>query len=240
VGVAEATAVAVVLFMGALTRSVFGFGDAAVAMPLLALLGLRVTAAVPLVGLAGMVVAGTALLSGWRSADRRTLAWLSVSTVLGVPLGVLLVTRVPEDLVTRSLGVLLIAYGLHGLRRPVRPRARGGAGVVVSGLAAGLLGSAYNLNGVPVALYGAGRGWSAARFRGTLQAHFVVSSVLVVGGQGIGGLWSADVFELLLVALPGILLAVPIGTALHRRIREAHFARGVHAAIVLLGVLLLP
>ena len=233
----EAMAVALVLFVGAWTRSFFGFGDAAVAMPLLALL-VRVETAVALVGAAGLVVACVAVMGTRQDIDRAALTRLTISTLTGIPFGVLLVTYGSEALITRSLGVLLLAYGGSSLLGPPLPRLRRGGWALPFGFAAGCLGSAYNFNGVPVAVYGTMRRWPPDRFRGTLQAHFVVSSVLVVVGQGIGGLWSREVVGLLAASLPGVLLAVPLGRLLHRRVAPENFVTYVYGLIVVLGVLL--
>lgn len=230
--------VAVVLALGALVRSFFGFGDAAVAMPLLALLAVRVDVAVPLVGLAGMAVALLAVVGGAERGDRRALTRLTVATAVGVPVGVLLVTRAPEGALRTALGALLLAYGCYLLVAPRLPRLRHPAWAYPFGLAAGSLGSAYNLNGVPVAVYGTMRQWPPERFRGTLQAHFVVSSALVVAGQGLGGLWSAEVLRLFAAAVPGVLVAVAAGRALHQRVPPGAFARLVQVMIAVLGALL--
>lgn len=238
-GASEVIAVAVVLALGALTRSVFGFGDAAVAMPLLALLGVRIGVAVPLVGLVGFVVAASAVVDGWKEVDHGALKRLSVATIVGVPFGVLLVTRASEPLVVRSLGGLLLVYAAHALIRPSERRVRGGGWAYVFGFAAGSLGSAYNFNGVPVAVYGTLRRWPAERFRSTLQGHFVISSVLVVAGHALGGLWTEEVFGLLAVSLPGIVVAVPLGRALNRRLPADRFARSVYVVIAVLGLVLL-
>jgi uncharacterized protein len=235
----ETVVVAGVLFLGAAVRSFFGFGDAAVAMPLLALLSIRMETAVPLVGAAGLAVALVALLGGWHNIDLAALKRLTLSTLVGIPFGVLLVTHGSETLITRSLGVLLLAYGGYSLLGPTLPRIRRGVWALPFGFAAGALGSAYNFNGVPVAVFGTMRRWRPDRFRGTLQAHFIVSSILVVAGQGIGGLWTPQVVQLLAIGLPGVLLAVPLGQALHHRVPPERFARYAYSLIVVLGLLLM-
>lgn len=238
---AEAAVVAGVLFLGALVRSFFGFGDAAVAMPLLALLAVPLDVAVPLVGLAGMAVALLAVTRGWSDVDRRALLALTVSTIVGVPVGVLLVTYTSEALLQRSLGLLLVGYGAYLVagRRLPRPLLRRAGWAYPFGFAAGSLGSAYNFNGVPVAVYGTLRRWPPERFRGTLQAHFVVSSILVVTGQAAGGLWTVEVLRTFAAAAPGVLVAVPLGSVLHRRVSAPAFTRLVHGLIVVLGLVLL-
>lgn len=234
----ETAVVAGVLFLGAAVRAFFGFGDAAVAMPLLALLSVQMETAVPLVGAAGLAVALAALLGGWQSIDRAALRRLTLSTLVGIPFGVLLVTHGSETLITRSLGVLLLAYGGYSLLGPTLPRIRRRGWALAFGFAAGALGSAYNFNGVPVAVFGTMRRWPPERFRGTLQAHFVVSSILVVAGQGLGGLWTPQLARLLAVGLPGVLLAVPLGQALHHRVAPERFTRYAYGLIVVLGLLL--
>lgn len=238
---AEAVVVAGVLFLGALVRSFFGFGDAAVAMPLLALLAVPLDVAVPLVGLAGMAVALLAVARGWSDVDRRALLALTLSTIVGVPVGVLLVTHMSEPALQRSLGLLLVGYGayLAAGRRLPRPLLRRSAWAYPFGFAAGALGGAYNFNGVPVAVYGTLRRWPPERFRGTLQAHFLVSSILVVTGQAAGGLWTVEVLRSFAAAAPGVLVAVPLGSVLHRRVSAPAFTRLVHGLIVVLGLVLL-
>ena len=235
----ETVVVAGVLFLGAAVRSFFGFGDAAIAMPLLALLGIRMETAVPLVGAAGLAVALVALSSGWHNIDLAALERLTLSTLVGIPFGVLLVTHGSETMITRSLGLLLLAYGGYSFLGPTLPHIRRHGWALAFGFAAGALGSAYNFNGVPVAVFGTMRRWRPDRFRGTLQAHFVVSSILVVAGQGIGGLWTPQVAQLLAIGLPGVLLAVPLGQALHHRVPPERFTRYAYSLIVVLGLLLM-
>jgi uncharacterized protein len=237
--VTELAVVVAIVFVGALTRSLFGFGDAAVAMPLLALLAVGIETAVPLVGLVGLTVAAVAVRQAWAGVDRAALLRLSAATALGVPFGVVLVRFASERALTASLGVLLVVNGITMLARSGPRRALGASWAYPFGYAAGALGSAYNLNGVPVAVFGALRGWHPERFRGTLQAHFLVSSVLVVAGQGLGGLWTWEVARLYGWSLPAVLLAGPLGHALHRRVPADSFGRLVSLAIAALGILLL-
>jgi uncharacterized membrane protein YfcA len=75
-------------------------------------------------------------------------------------------------------------------------------------------------------------------FRGTLQAHFLVSGVLVVAGQALGGVWTADLPWLFALCLPGIVLTTWAGHALHRRIPAHRFERYVYLLVVALGVVL--
>ena len=232
----EVALVVAIVFVGALVRATFGFGEAVVSMPLLALLPISLHTAIALIGLAGLTVAILAVATGWRHVDRAAMARLVPATVVGVPVGLLLVAYAPAELVTGLLGGCLIGYGAYSLARPAFRALEHPQWALLFGFGAGALGAAYNVNGVPVAVYAGLRGWDPNRFRGTLQAHFLVSGVVIVTGQALAGLWSREVWTDYGLALPTIIGAMVLGTALHRRIPAERFARYVYLLVIALGV----
>jgi uncharacterized protein len=233
-----ASLVVLVVFLGALTRTTFGFGEAVVAMPLLALLPVGLPTAASLMAIVGLVIAGVSMFGSARAVDRGVLLRLLLGTVVGVPLGLLLVLAVPEAAVSLALGLFLVGYGVYGLS-PAGVAGRVGEGWASPvGVVAGSLGSAYSFHGIPVAVYGTLRGWSPAVFRGTLQAYFLASGVLVVTGQALAGLWSEELLGLLMVSLPAVVLAMLLGRVLHTRMTPDRFQRYVHLLVVALGVVL--
>lgn len=238
-GLTTALVVAAV-FLGALTRATFGFGEAVVSMPLLALLPVPLPTAVALVGLIGLTVAALTVFTGWRHVAAAVVGRLAVATALGVPAGLLLVRLAPARVVTTVLGVLLVGYGgyLLAVRSP-QPRLAEPGWAYLFGFLAGSLGAAYNFNGVPVVVYGRLGGWDRDRFRGTLQAHFLASGAMVVAGQGLAGLWTGQLAGLYAWSLPAAGLAAGLGTALHRRLPAGRFFPAVAALLVLLGLLLI-
>jgi uncharacterized membrane protein YfcA len=230
--------VVLAVFVGALTRATFGFGEAVVSMPLLALLPVSLHTSASLVGLAGLTVALLSTVRGFRSVDRPALVRLSVGTVLGIPCGVALLLYVPAPVMSTGLGAFLVLYGGYALLPTPRTGDVGTGWAYPTGLLAGALGSAYNFNGVPVVVYGTLRRWPPPVFRGTLQAHFLVSGVLVVGGQALGGVWTSDLPLLFALSLPAIVLATWAGHALHRRIPAHRFDRYVYVLVTVLGLVL--
>jgi len=233
------------VFIGALMRAVFGFGEAIVSMPLLALLPIPLQTSVSLIGLAGLTVALFTVFSGWRHVDRSVLIRLAFTAMIGIPAGLLLLRTTPSSVITSGLGVFLIVYGGYCLakkslsRAMERPLLNERGWVLPFGFASGVLGSAYNFNGVPVVVFGTLRRWSPDRFRGTLQAHFLISGVLVVAGHALGGLWTTDALELYACSLPAILGATALGLYLNKRIPAAKFESSLFMLIMVLGILLL-
>ncbi|MEK3886430.1 sulfite exporter TauE/SafE family protein [Bacillus sp. FSL K6-3431] len=233
------------VFVGALMRTMFGFGEAIVSMPLLALLPIPLNTSVSLIGLAGLTVASLTVVNGWRHIERPVLIRLAVSTVIGIPAGLIMLHLTPANVITTGLGIFLIAYGGYSmikkklLKAIDRPLLNSKGWVLPFGFASGALGSAYNFNGVPVVVYGTLRQWNPDRFRGTLQAHFLISGVLVVTGHALGGLWTIDSLILFGYSIPAILLATMLGIFFNKRIPAKKFESYLFLIITILGIILL-
>ena len=237
--------VAIVVFLASLTRSVFGFGDSVVAMPLLALLPLSIRTSISLVGLLGLTVAILSMLSGMDKLEKQPLLTLTVSTFIGIPIGLYMVTAVPQDTITYLLGWFLVFYGIYSLVKQrfhlELPKKWRTSKIlpIPFGFLAGVLGSAYNMNGIPIVVYGTFTDMDLEKFQGTLQTHFFISSLFVIIGHALGGLWSLDLLVFFLTSLPSIFLASYLGKKIRKAIPVRKFEFLLFLFIVFLGGMLL-
>ena len=87
--------VVVVFFSATLVRSALGFGEALIAVPVLALV-LPIEIAAPVAVLVSVTVAAIVLAQDWRHVNQRSAAWLVCSTLPGIPLGILLLRAFPS------------------------------------------------------------------------------------------------------------------------------------------------
>ncbi len=227
--------VAAIILFASLVRSSLGFGDAVVAMPLLAIL-LPLKTATPLVAFMGPTIAVLILARNWRKGDLKTALSLVLASFAGIPVGVYGLTRLPEPPLKIVLGTIILLYGLLGLLRPSLRITKEKSGVPWAvGFGAGILGGAYNTSGPPVVAYGVLRGWTPERFRTTLQGFFLPTGLMVLVGHGVAGLWTGDVLKLLLVSLPGLFLGFLIGERINRKLPPGRFNRLVYVFFLLMG-----
>src|SRR5881396_2216872 len=98
-----------VIGLATVIRSAFGFGEALVAVPLLALL-IPVEVAAPLAVLVSITVAVVIVLEDWHQVQFGSAWRLVLSTLFGIPLGLLLLTAVPEGVVKAVLAVVIVAF----------------------------------------------------------------------------------------------------------------------------------
>lgn len=234
--------VAGAVFLGSLMRSTFGFGDSVVSMPLLALLPIPFSSAVALVGLVGFTVALFFAVSGWKDKDPVVLKKMSITTLLGIPFGLFLVRFANQRWISFGLGILLITYSVYSLIGPtaqlnqLQERFKNTNYSLPFGFASGMLGSAYNMNGIPVVLYATMREWKPKEFIGNVQSHFIVSSSLIIISHFLSGFWTKEVGIYYLSSIPAIILAIWFGNYLYSKIDTEKFKKYVFYLILILGV----
>jgi uncharacterized membrane protein YfcA len=241
-GVVDVTTVQVlgVVFVATLIRSAFGFGEALVAVPLLALF-LPLKVAAPVAVLVSITIAGVVVAQDWRKIHVRSVGWLAGSTLVGIPVGLGLLTSSHQKAVKVALGVLILAFAGYSLwgSRPPELKQESRRWMVGCGFCAGVLGGAYGMNGPPLVIYGAMRRWSAQHFRATLQGYFLPASVVGMGGYWAAGLWVPAVTHYYLLCLPVLLPAIWVGRVVNHRLHGDAFLRYVYVGLAGIGVVLL-
>jgi uncharacterized membrane protein YfcA len=227
-----------IVFVATLIRSAFGFGEALVAVPLLALL-MPVEIAAPLAVLLSITVAGVVLAQDWHHVQVRSAGWLIVSTLFGIPLGLFMLTTVREVVVKAILAVIIIAFSTYCLTSRRLVELKSDRLAWLFGFGAGVLGGAYGMNGPPLVVYGALRGWSPEHFRATLQGYFLLASLVGMVGYWLADLWVADVTRYYLLSLPLALAAIWLGRLANRRMNSRSFLVYVHGLLIVIGAALL-
>src|ERR1700761_7142498 len=101
-----------VIFIATVFRSAFGFGESLVAVPLLAL-WIPLNVAVPLSVLVSITVAGVVVAQDWKKIHFKSAGGLILYTLIGIPLGVWLLTCVDERFVKILLGVVIVAFSIY-------------------------------------------------------------------------------------------------------------------------------
>jgi uncharacterized membrane protein YfcA len=226
-----------VVFLATVFRSAFGFGEALIAVPLLALI-IPVEVAVPLATLVSITVALVVIVHDWHKIHIRSAWWLVISTIFGIPLGLWLLTAVPETLVKAILGLIIVGFAMYCLLSRNPWELKDDRFAWLFGFAAGILGGAYAINGPPLVVYGSLRRWAPEHFRATLQGYFFPASILGMCGYWLAGLWVPAVTRFYLWSLPLSVAAIFLGREINRRMRDRSFLRFVHLGLLVIGVVL--
>jgi uncharacterized membrane protein YfcA len=180
-------------------------------------------------------------------AVRRALHWPSLRPLLlgglvGVPLGVYLLTHADPRLYERVIGLMLIAYCSWMLfRKPVGVRQTTTAGDLLVGSVAGVTGGFAGLAGVPTAIRVAMKGWDKDGQRALYQPLILILQVLALAlVQGSRPLWAhgGGLEPQALFYLPGSLLGTWWGLTIFKRLSDRQFAISLNLLLILSGVTL--
>lgn len=223
-----------VIFLAIVTQSLSGFGLGLVSMALL-IEPMGVREAAPLVALVA-ITSETVILIRYRSAfNLQAVRRLVIASMIGIPLGVLLLKHVSQEIALILLGILLVGYSLYALVSPSLPEIKNPRWAYGFGFVAGLLSGAYNTGGPPYVVYGTCSRWQPTEFKSNLQGIFIVNTLMVIGSHALSSNFTLPVFQDYLIALPAILLGLWLGFRLDQYLNPALFRKLVLVLLLLLG-----
>jgi len=228
-----------IIFISTLIRSTLGFGDALIAMPLLALLiGLKT--ATPLVGLISTSIGIPILIRNWNLIDLKSIWQFIIAAFGGIILGVLFLKGTSEAIMKPILGLVVVGAGIYNLiKPPVKPTIKSGWITFIFGFVAGMLGAAYNTSGPAIVIYGSLQKWSTEQFRVMLQGYSLPIGLLVIISHGLAGLWTVSIWQLYILALPIMAIAIFLGGKLNKLVPQKQFKQVVNLTLILIGITLI-
>lgn len=236
-GAGAAVWMAAAFFMAAFVRGYSGFGFSA----LLISAGALVMNPLHLVTVAifGELVMS---LQQWRGV-RRQIDWRRALTLfggalVGVPLGVWLLTSVPENAARAAIALYVLAICAMLLSGWVLPLRMGGPATAATGVFSGVANGA-GVGGLPVVALFAAQGLAPAVFRATLLAYFTLLDLWTLPVLALRGLITAEAPVAIAGALPLFVLGNWAGSRRFLRADAAEFrcfAVGVLMVLALLGL----
>lgn len=220
-----------IAFAGGFFRGFAGFGSGLLMAPLLTLLypPSVVVGVLVILALTGDV---RLLPEVRREVDRVRVAWLAGPALLGIPLGIWVLTAVEPETVRRVVNLVVLGLVValaRGVRKVHQPHPRA---LAAAGLISGTLTGVGGIGGPPVVLTFLALGEPPARSRANLIAFFAVTGLAALGMLLASGVFEAESAKLAaLCALP-YSLAVHLGS---RRFRTAKASTYRPVALTFLG-----
>jgi hypothetical protein len=215
---------AIVLVAATLQRAV-GFGDALVAVPLMAFV-VPTKSAVVIVFLNGTVTSAWLLIRFRHQVEWHTTRLLGAGTVVGVPVGVVILSVVSAMTLRLTLGVVTctaavwIIISSRWSSRSVVTRA---PRTVAMGIASGVLSTSLATNGPPLVYELRRTGFRDDRFRATISAAFMISNVIGLPLLAAAGLITSFDVTLAAASLVPCAAGIAVGSWISRRMETTHF-----------------
>jgi uncharacterized membrane protein YfcA len=226
---------AAIITLACFVQAVAGFGLPMIATPVLvALFGIRAT--VPLMAIIILELQLLMIVRYHMALDIRTIWRISAAAVVGIPVGVLFLSRIPDRITVTILGLVLIIYVLYSSFRFPVPALNNPNWAFFFGFLSGMGGGAYNMAAPPMIIYGDTQRWNPKLFKGNLQGCFLIITVVAILTHAISGNVTGDVWQKSLIAIPFVLLGSIAGFSLDRFINPAFFRKIVLGLLFILGI----
>lgn len=182
--VAQALLVGAAVLLGAATQRTAGLGFALVAAPFLVLLTGPVTGVLMSNALGGLMCA-VVLLRTRRGARWRSVALLAVPALVAVPVGALVVRRLPDGPLLVVVGAMSMAAVLLAVVGRKRVLLRGRGAAVAAGALSGFMNATAGVGGPMLSAYGIAQHWPREVFIPTVQACLLLVNVASLVSKGM-------------------------------------------------------
>ena len=209
------------VMVASVLRGFTGFGFGLAAVPILSL-ALPPAQVVPLVVTLQVAIGIAGIRPAMKECDWRAVGALAPGLVLGIPVGLTILTGLPPNPVRLVIGVIIALSVLliqRGIKLPPNPSRLIGLGIgVISGTISGL----SSMGGPPVIVYMLALGHSAARMRATAIVYFMLTGCVSFIPMAYRGLITRDILIWTAASFPVMIAASRLGTWAFHRAKPRH------------------
>ena len=224
------------VFLAAIVLGFSGFGFSLLSITAISLI-LPVAQIVPSIFLLEIAASINLIPGIWRHIHWRSLTWLMVGYVIGLPAGAYVLIHAPEAPAQIVLGIFVIGTAILMLRGFHLEKTPGTAASSATGVASGVLNGAFGIGGPPVVLFYFSTPGAAAIGRASIIFFFLFTDLLGVGYFATQGIVTTQSFVQAALWLPALLMGVWIGAHGFRRMNEQVFRRWVLVILIALALL---
>lgn len=236
-GAVDISTTIIVVLLAAMVQSTTGFGFSLLAVPLLSL-AIPTELAVVVAATLGTLTSSVQAVGERAHGDRPTIVRMLSGAAIGAPFGLLLLEVASNRQLKFGLAAVIITFLLINLRGITLERGSNGVDLG-AGVVSGVLNTSLSTNGPPLVMALHARHLPPSVFRGTISAVFAGTGVITLGLFLASGRYTTDARELLVVAVPTMVIGYLVGARLRPMIDPPRFRRAVMALLMVTAAITL-
>ncbi|MEL7358107.1 MAG: sulfite exporter TauE/SafE family protein [Cyanobacteria bacterium J06560_6] len=230
-----------VITLAACVQSIAGFGFALVAIALLPFI-IDLQLATPLVLMLALLSSVSLVIYHRKSFEWKAIAPLLISALIMVPIGLVSINYLPEQIALRVLGGFILLYVLlealgytspkPGTRAHKKPPLPSSVSAYLFGGIAGFLTGAFTVPGPPLVMHATAQAWRPEKLKANVPVIIAIVQLAALIGNVYEGNLTAEFWQLALYSLPFFGVGAGVSLRLSARVDEKVFKKIV---LVLLG-----
>jgi len=214
--------------------AITGFGSTLIAVPLLAHL-LPLKFVIPMIVALDCISSISMGLKLRTDVQRKEILPLLPFMVAGMIGGILLLLRLPAQVLLGTLGILVMLFGVsYVLKRGAAIRLARWT-VAPIGLFGGAASSAFGVGGPLYVFFLTGRGATPDQIRATMPVIFIFTSIARIALFAAAGLFTVEVLATSALLVPLMALGLYVGSRLHLNLERGQVIRLIGSLLTVSG-----
>lgn len=226
----------IAIFIGFFVQTVVGFAGSLVALPIL-LLGLKLPDAIAFISIFYLFSSTFLVYKEWKNIDKNVISKLTLASVIGVVLGIGVLTFGKPAVLQKSLGVFILLYVGYVVIGKTQFNL-GNKTSIFFGVLGGFFSGVFSTGGPLYVIAVKNTVEEVKIFRATMIGVLALVTAVRIPSLAIGGVLNAGHVKMSLIILPVFLLAQFLGGRLFLKINEELFKKVLLVLLCLSGVAL--
>ncbi len=236
-------ALGVIVLLAHFLEGITGFGCTVIALPFcIALIGVKT--AVPVLTILGWILALYIVIIDRKSIVVKEYFKILGYVIIGLPLGIFLFAYLPEAPLKILLGVFMLVVATSGLIKSYSSvtfnlNFENRLGTTLMNFIlfmGGVVHGAFSSGGPFVVVYATKKLTDKSAFRATLSAIWLTLNSIIIAVNLVNGSYEPEVFKILMVMIPFLLMGMIAGNIAHKRIDGSVFTKMVYSVLFVSGI----
>jgi len=219
------------IFCGFFVQTVVGFAGSLIALPIL-LIGLKLPDAIAYISIFYLFSSISLVYKEWKNIDKSVIGKLSIPSIIGVVVGIFVLTYGQPILLKRALGVFILIYVAYVVIGKIDLKL-GKKGIMLFGVVGGFFAGVFSTGGPLYVIAVKNSVVEVKIFRATMIGVLALITIVRLPSLAISGVLNSGHLKMSLIIFPIFILAQFLGNHLFLKINEVLFKK------VLLGLLCL-
>lgn len=226
--------IGIAIFCGFFVQTLVGFAGSLVALPIL-LISIKLPDAIAYVSIFYCFSSSFMVRKEWRNIDKNVILKLTFASVVGVILGIVVLTYSKPAILQKALGIFILLYILYTLTGRKEMSTNKFVNWILGGLG-GFFSGVFSTGGPLYVISVKNTVQEIKAFRATMIGVLALVTVVRVPALAVSGALTFQHVKISLLLLPVFFLAQYLGTLLFSRINEVFFKRLLLALLFFSGI----
>ena len=224
------------IFVGFYVQTVIGFAGSLVALPIL-LFNMELPDAIAYISVFYLFSSVFLITKEWRNIDRKIILQLAIASIIGVVVGIAVLTYAKPIILKRGLGIFILLYVAYALfdKRKIKLNK---TGVASFGVIAGFFSGIFSSGGPLYVMCVENTVKDMKAFRATMIGVLGLVTIARVPALAVSGILNFGHLKMTLIVFPIFLLAQFLGKRTFMKLDERLFKRSLMLLLCISGVVM--